>query len=111
MKETQCIDADKTELHALKQFEKKKVLVDTRELRPGHKCFEINMETLECVEASYEREVNFNQPDKLKVVIKPNCSYINALNKQNALKVYNNGGRKVIEPIMKMGEEHFFGGI
>jgi hypothetical protein len=107
MKDIQKIDADKTELHALKQIEKKKVLIDSSKLRPGHTCFQINNETLECVEASYEREVNFNDPDKRKITIKPNCSYINALNKANALKVFNKGGRKEIKPFMTLGEiEH-----
>lgn len=95
--------ADKTELHSLKQFEKKTVFIDSTVLRPGHKCFEINHDTLTCVEAEYEREVNFNAPDTRKVMIKPNHSYINALNSKNALKVYGKGGRTIIKPIMKMG--------
>lgn len=94
---------DETEHHALKQFEKKTVLIDSTVLRPGHRCFEINHETLECIEAQYEREVNFNKPDTRKIMIKPNCSYMNALNVVNALKTYNKGGRKQSKPFMKIG--------
>lgn len=104
MKELEKINADKTELHALKQIEKKTVLIDTTVLRPGHRCFEINHDTLKCVEAQYEREVNFNDPDTRKVMIKVNCSYINALNSTNALKTYHKGGRKQIKPLLKIGE-------
>lgn len=102
MKIIEDIKKDKTELQALKQFEKKKVLVDTRVLRPGHKCFEINHDTLACVEAQYEREVHFNEPDTRKVMIKQGCSYINALNKENALKVFKKGGRIQKLPLMNI---------
>ena len=88
MKELQKINADKTELHALKQFEKKTVFDSSTILHPGHRCFEINNKTLECVEAKFEAEVHFNSPNKRKIIIKEGYSYINALNKQNALKVF-----------------------
>lgn len=88
MKELQKIDADKTELHTLKQFEKKTVLIGSKILRPGHRCFQINNKTLECVEASYHSEVHFNEPNRRKVTIKEGHSYVNALNKKNALKVF-----------------------
>ena len=104
MKELQKIDADKTELHALKQIEKKTIWIGSEVLRPGHRCFQINNETRECVEAEYEREVHFNEADKRKIVIKPNCSYVNALNKENALKVYDKGGRQETKPFLKLGE-------
>lgn len=97
------VNADKTELHALKQIEKKTVWIGSEVLRPGHRCFQINNETLECIEAEYEREVHFHDADKRKIVIKPNCSYVNALNKDNALKVYNKGGRIEVKPFMKLG--------
>lgn len=104
MKEIQKINSDKTELHALKQIEKNTVLIDSTVLRPGHRCFEVNHETLECIEAQYEREVHFNDPDTRNIMIKENCSYINALNAANALKVYNKGGRKENKSLMKIGD-------
>jgi len=88
MKELHKIDADKTELHALKQFEKKTVFIGSKNLRPGHRCFQINNDSLECEEALYHNEVHFDKPNARKIMIKENHTYINALNKNNALKVF-----------------------
>jgi len=83
------IKKDETELHALKQFEKKKLFIGSKMLRPGHRCFEINNITKECCEAKYETEVHFNKPNARKVITKEGYSYVNALNQKNAIKVFN----------------------
>lgn len=86
---TEPINKDETELHALKKFEKRTVFLGSKLLRPGHRCFEVNNDTKECVEAKFETEVHFNKPNSRKVVIKENHTYINALNVKNAIKVFN----------------------
>jgi hypothetical protein len=81
-------DKDQTEQHAQKQHEKKTVLIGSKILRPGHRCFEVNTQTLEVSDAKFETQVHFNAPKRRKIIIKESCVYVNALNAKNALKVY-----------------------
>jgi hypothetical protein len=88
MKETEPNHKDITEQHAEKQIEKKTVLVGSKKLRPGHKCFEINIFTEEVAEAKYEAVAHYHLKFKRKIIIKIGHVYVNALNAKNALKVY-----------------------
>lgn len=95
MKELKKLYQDGKEQHAEKQFEKKSILLGSKSLRPGHRCFEINNETQECNEATYQSEVHFNKPNTRKISVKKNHYYINALNAKNALKVFKRSYKKV----------------
>ncbi len=105
MKEIEKRLKDKINVHAQRQIEKQTVLVGTEFLRPGHRCFEINTITLEVCEAVYELEFNYRGNFyKRKINVKPDCVYINALNKKNALKVYRKGGRLIVKSFMNINE-------
>jgi len=77
---------DETELHAQKQIEKKTVLIGSAKLTPGHRVFQINEKTLDCEEAKYNKEVHYTSADRRSIIVKPDCVYVMALNKKNALK-------------------------
>lgn len=104
MKEIASHHKDQVKHHSERQVEKKTVLLGTEALRPGHRCYEINTETLEVNEAQYRQVVNFNAPDTREVDTKSNCVYINAMNAKNALKVYNKGGRQITTPFMNIND-------
>ena len=55
------------------------------QLKPkrGHKVFEFNYETKEFKEAKYDYELNTG---KKSIIKNKNCTYVSALNKQNAAK-------------------------
>lgn len=62
----------------------------------GHKCFELDLTTGEVKEASYSEEaVNFTDAKNgirsinRKVIVKENCKYLTALNKNNAIKHFS----------------------
>ena len=81
-----------------------------QKVKPGHTLFEINLETGDCKPAEYVKtdlqvndfgpQVNMhlqmaaigkaipNQEIKKKLITKPNCIYISALNIQNAAKKF-----------------------
>lgn len=99
--------ADKVKIVKQKQIEKKTIFLGSEILRPGHRCFEVNENTLETKEAEYERVVNFNSPDTRSIVVSPECVYINALNKSNAIKVYKKGGRIIEKPFMSFSDIGF----
>lgn len=82
------------ELSVQMQQEKKLKYMGNQVLRKGHKCFEINTETMEVNEASYMKK-DITLTDALdesylsrSIMQKQNCIYINALNKKNALKKF-----------------------
>lgn len=93
MKDFDKVNQDKTELHALKQIEKKSLFIGSVNLQAGHQCFEINNETKEVAPAQFQTKIHFNKPNTYEIIQKENHSYINALNKKNALKIFNKGGR------------------
>jgi len=110
MKEIQKIDADATEVHANKQIEKQQVHIGTISPHRGHTLFQINVKTLECTPAEFEKvAVNFvdaqnkNISTTRKVLIKPYFHYESALNAENAKrkfvkkmsKVFQNHGKNV----------------
>ncbi len=104
MKEIEKKVKDKISITAQRQIEKQTLLIGTSKLQAGHRCFEINTKTLSVKQAEFEAEVNFSKQIKYKVVTKPDCVYINALNAKNALKVYHKGGRKETKPIFNISD-------
>lgn len=79
------------EIHAQQQVKKQLTLVGSGKLISGHRIFEIDPKANTVIEAEYERMVVFNKPDWRKIMIKPNCFYVPALNKKNAIKRFKRG--------------------
>jgi hypothetical protein len=98
MKELQNIKAD-TNIEVSVKQKKEVEITYTNSLIPysGHKIWEINKETLEVKEAKFHnKDFYLGSANKKEIIKKPNCEYVSALNKENALKKYKkgvNGGR------------------
>lgn len=94
MKELETPNKQKpeTELSVQMKQQKEFKLIGSQKYHNGHKCWEYNTETKEIKEAEYERtDIEWNKVGELKhrskrVIVKENCIYVTALNKQNALK-------------------------
>lgn len=65
-------------------------------LKPGHKFWELNVETKELAEAEIERysyiDKDGNPRSRGKLKVKKNCSYVPALNMENAEKRFKKIG-------------------
>jgi hypothetical protein len=92
MKELQSHIGIKKEIS--KPITKENKLLNTLYPQQGHKCFEINLLTNECNEATFlESVVNITSISgehyvNKKILVKENCVYITALNQKNAIKKY-----------------------
>lgn len=90
---------DKTEIQAKKKQRQEYKLIGSMSHRAGHILFSINTITGEIKQAEYQKEpiITWEQAKMInegvgiprKVIIEPNCVYIEALNEENALKKYN----------------------
>ena len=90
---------DKTEIQAKKKQRLEYKLIGSMSHRAGHILFSINTITGEIKQAEYQKEpiITWEQAKMInegvgiprKVIIEPNCVYIEALNEENALKKYN----------------------
>lgn len=78
-------------IHAQQHVKKQLTLVGSGKLIPGHRVFEIDPKANTVIEAEYERIVVFDQSDRRKIMVKPNCFYVPALNKKNAIKRFKRG--------------------
>ncbi|MFD3001427.1 hypothetical protein ACFS7Z_13730 [Pontibacter toksunensis] len=81
----------KTEIR-VEQKKQIKLIGSTRKV-PGHTMFELNLETQEIKQAEYQEgtvyaytEKSHEHQHRLKLVVKENCIYVQALNKKNAFK-------------------------
>lgn len=90
---TKIRDKDKLEIKATQEKKDEKTLLGRLSVLPGHKLFEINVDTQEVTEAEFNTMdvLDWNsavgKTVKNKSVIKKDrCLYISALNKKNALK-------------------------
>jgi hypothetical protein len=90
MKDFDKVEKDEVKIVTQKQIENKKVFLGTARVRPGHRCFEINKITKLVKEADYKIYAEFEKGVRKQVNVQPDCIYIIALNKENALRKYNN---------------------
>lgn len=96
MKEITIKEKDITEIVKLQHKKNELVLTDTIRPHKGHKLFEFNVSTGQITLAQFKYS-DIHYTDAMKglinarktVIKKPNCIYISALNKKNALKVLN----------------------
>lgn len=93
MKELKINIKEKTELRAEAKQESKQKYLGTILPKKGHTLFEVNTITGEIKKAKYEKtDIDFEKAKegiivkKRKVIIKPNCIYVSALNIKNVIK-------------------------
>ncbi len=95
MKEIQKTEKDKIEIVKQTSIEKQTVFLGTSRLKKGHTMFEVNYKEHTIVEAKFdgipvlkfEDAKNGNVSCSNKITKKPDCIYVGALNKANALKI------------------------
>lgn len=92
MKETELIKQDKLEISIQQKKQVEKKFINDIVPHNGHKIWKINEDTLEVEEAKFSN-VTFvlNSENKKEIIIQNGFSYVSALNKKNALKLYNQG--------------------
>ena len=98
-------EIQKDQVVNIKQAElPKQVKWTVTKIHKGHTLFEIDLEKFTIVEATYERtdvqlkrvgEAANLKEVKNRVMQKPNCIYISALNKNNALKKFQKQAEKI----------------
>jgi len=86
-------------IEQVKQSEIQKQLVYIGSLKPkkGHTLFEVNLKlkTIEHAQFNYGSTISFEHAkagrakSEKSVIIKPDCTYVSALNKKNAIKKLN----------------------
>lgn len=91
MKETQPKHQEPTEQHAQVQAKKHKQYKGRLILKPGHKVWEVNLNTGVIEEAKYEAlSINLTNKHHVKSLVeKEDCIYIPALNKANAQRKFD----------------------
>lgn len=95
MKETELIQKDKIEIVNQTTVEKKTVFIGTAYPKRGHTMFEVNLKekTIEAAEFVLENTIEYNPNSNIplksvkKIIKKPNCIYVSALNKKNVDKI------------------------
>lgn len=95
MKETELKKEDKIEIVKQTSIEKKTVFLGTARPNKGHTMFEVNhkLKTIVCAEYDVPKAIEFVEAQKgvkkssKSITKKPDCSYVSALNKKNALKI------------------------
>lgn len=95
MKELETHQTTISEVKAEAPIKKQAEHLLTLKPHKGHTCFEINVVTGEICEANIEssnKRYQISGPGKgfvkKKIMVKDNCIYLTALNKENALKKY-----------------------
>lgn len=93
MKELEIKDSKKLEFSVEKLQQKERQLEDVIIPKNGHKVFEINIKTLEVLEAEFDPSFTFilGQTQKKTITVKTDCVYVPALNKKTALDKYKKG--------------------
>lgn len=88
-------EKDKLEISAEIPNKREEKFIGTLQPQKGHSCFEMNLVTKEIKLAEFENvaadfmdAANGNFVKKSKVLVKPNCIYETALNKENAYKKF-----------------------
>lgn len=96
MKETQQHNPDQVQDVRQKEVKKQLAFIGRKVPGDGHKCYELNLETLIMSEIEpIKTDANFNEAKKgklsgsRKINIKENCIYVTALNEKNAIKKFN----------------------
>lgn len=95
MKETELREQDKIEIVKQTSIEKKTVFIGTAYPKKGHTMFEVNLKekTIEVAEFDVPTTLEYNpnvtgvKKSVKKIIKKPDCIYVSALNKKNVDKI------------------------
>lgn len=85
------------------QEKRKETYVGSVTPQRGHRMFEYDIETKALIDAVFEQQDIVWNPNvdqvtpRRKIVMKPNCLYVSALNKKNAIKHLKKRGYEVVE--------------
>ena len=106
MNELEIKQKDKLEVTIKQQKQVEKKLISEIVPHNGHKIWKINKETLEIEEAKYlNTSFYIGKENKKEILVTDGFEYVSALNKRNALKLYNlgkTGGKEIIENPLKI---------
>jgi hypothetical protein len=89
MKEVQIKEKEVMEVVDQTQFKKQLNFLGSVSPQRGHTLYEYNWETNTIKKAEFRQEVEFtflDKPINKSVLVSPDCTYVAALNKKNALK-------------------------
>ena len=95
MKETEIKKVDKIEIVKQTSIEKKTVFIGTAYPKKGHTMFEVNLKEKTIVVAEFDIPTTFEynpsvtgtKKSSKKIIKKPDCIYVSALNKKNVDKI------------------------
>lgn len=93
MKELNTVFKDKQEVSIKQKKQIEHELIGKIMPHSNHVVWEIDKDTLEIKKAEYSiaTAIHFGDKPKNEIIVKPNCAYVSALNKKNALKQYRKG--------------------
>jgi len=93
MKEIKQTTPDKLEVSAVKPVKKELKFLGSLKPKPGHTCFQLNLQTgeitvaeFQSAEAHYAKIAQGDKSVRKKLIVKENCLYVTALNKKNSIK-------------------------
>lgn len=87
MKATEIQQA-KDEVQSIREFPKEKKYLGSLRSISGLTVFEMNIKDRTIIPAEFESVIKMDGTKHRKIVIKENCVYIQALNKQNAFRKF-----------------------
>lgn len=107
MKELFTSARDQTEIVYQKQLKKEVKLIGSQRRIPGLTLWEYNLKTKQLVKAEFKKidhKLNFDRTDlekRYQVIINENCTYFQALNEKNAIKVLKRDYNILYKPNQK----------
>jgi len=106
MKEIELNQKDQLEVTIKQKKQVEKKLIGDIVPHNGHKIWKINKETLEVEEAKYLNTAFYvGKENKKEILVTDGFEYISALNKKNALKLFNKGkvgGKEIDKEPLKL---------
>ena len=100
MKELSSHLKEEIEIHAEKQHEKQKRLINSLKRYPGQFVYQLNLKTQEISLAEFKDEfVDINGKIIKNIDVKENHWYTTAINEKNAFKKFNNMAKLAYETI------------
>jgi hypothetical protein len=107
MKELELKREDKVEVSIKQRKQVEKKFIGDIVPNNGHKIWKINKETLEVTEAKYLNTAYvIGSDNKKEILVQEDFHYVSALNKKNAIKLYNQnrlGGKDIDKQPLKLG--------
>ena len=97
MKELKSHIKEEVKMHVETKQEKQKILFDSFERQPGQQVWELDLKTQEIRLAEFSNEyASIDGSVTRDIIMKDNCWYEPALNKENAFRRFNNRARFIV---------------